>query len=92
MHRQAETGMAAAWNQATEAILEIFPAVVEVNHDNNGIIHSCIYSPLQSADFLLGSATIYAQSSATVSYFASIRAGSVCLRTLSVDPQMRVGI
>lgn len=31
MHRLAETGRAAAWNRATEAILESFPAVAKVN-------------------------------------------------------------
>lgn len=38
MHPQAETERAAAWNRATEAILEICPAVVKVNKSETGNI------------------------------------------------------
>lgn len=94
MHRPAETGMAAAWNRATEAILEISRAVVKVNmcwFGNLGY-HMDIHSPLQLAGFLSVPATIYARSSGTVLYFASIEAGSICPRTLSANPQMPVEI
>lgn len=91
MHQQAGTETAAAWSQATEAILEIFPAVVKSIKAVPALLVIDIHSPPQSTDFLSGPATIYAQSSGTVLYFASIRAGSVCLRTPSINLQMRVG-